>query len=318
MANDVSSDSELKTQSSSGARSRGRRVMELAEGDARTLVYRIRPRISLAGGSLLVLLTLFLPIGYSSCGPKTMGYELVRGKGEWPTFLGIFVSEPAGQAFYILLLAIAAFTAIFVLPSFKASAVSRKALLNRRLFLVTATVSLFLISDVFVILPPGEERYGSAAFALGLISILGPGFFWPKKVFAGWLGALVITIAVFFVADALGVQDGSWKSVPSYLFVAIYALAPIGLWWLGVAASKFDPAQWLKVRRGLVAYYLPAVLGNLWFFVIAWREGVWGFVPCVIGIHLMTIGYMRFATAAERSTGDESAVPEVAPPHQSR
>ena len=62
-------------------------LMERGEAEGRAFLTRIRPRVSLAGGGILVLLTLFLPVGYEACGPKRRGYELVQGKGEWPTYL---------------------------------------------------------------------------------------------------------------------------------------------------------------------------------------------------------------------------------------
>jgi hypothetical protein len=273
--------------------------MEGGERGVGALLSRIRPRVSLASGSILVLLTLFLPIGYEACGPERRGYELVQGSGEWPTFLGVLVSSQAGQDFYILVLALAAFTAILVLLSFVKPDLCRKPPLTHRLFTLTGTASLFLMSDVILILPFAEERYGWAAFGLGLISCLSPGLFWPRKIVGGWLSSLAIPISLFFIADSMRWWDGDGKTGLTYTFVGLYALVPLGVWWFGGSSRERNPSQWIRIRRGLSSFYLPAVVGNIWFFVVAWREGLWGFVPCYCGIHLMAIGYMRLAKEGE-------------------
>ena len=84
--------------------------------------------------------------------------------------------------------------------------------------------------------------------------------------------------------------------------VAIYAIVPVALWWAGVS-GRFGE-DWIRVRRGLVALYLPGAVGNLCFFVVAWREGVWGFVPFSLGLHLMSLGYWRL-----RDEGTSPLVP---------
>ena len=160
-------------------------------------------------------------------------------------------------------------------------------------------MSLFLISDVLLILPFADDRYGSAAFALGVISCLSPGLFWPKRIFLGWVCVLAIAIAVFFIVDSLVADASEAKAALAYAFTAIYAFVPLALWWrYGILPRRLDADRWIMIRRGLIGFYLPALVGNLWFFVIAWREGVWGFVPCWLGIHLMALGYMRLSRGA--------------------
>lgn len=75
------------------------RAIDTGQGIAHHLLTPLRPRVSLASGSVLVLVTLFLPIGYDSCGPKTKGYELLRGNGAWPSFIGILLPNYLGQVF---------------------------------------------------------------------------------------------------------------------------------------------------------------------------------------------------------------------------
>jgi hypothetical protein len=284
------------------------RIMDRGEHEARAFLSRLRPRVSLASGSIFVLLTLFLPIGYEACGPKRAGYELLQGKGEWPTFLGILVSKTAGRDFYILVLSLAAFTAILVLLSFLAPGLCPRPALTHPAFALTGTVSLFLLSDVLLILAFAEQDYGWAALVLVLASCLAPGLFWPKRMFWGWVSVLAILISVFLIADSMQWGSSAVKTALTISFVAIYVLVPLALWWrYRILSRRFDPARWIAIRRGLVAFYLPAVVGNLWFFVVAWNEGVWGFVPCYVGIHLITLGYMRLFTEAQLAATQVSA-----------
>ncbi len=56
-----------------------------------------RPRLSLSGGSMMVLLTLGMTIAYDACGPERTGYEfLVLGEGDWPSLMGL-LSDAAGR-----------------------------------------------------------------------------------------------------------------------------------------------------------------------------------------------------------------------------
>lgn len=81
---------------------------------------------------------------------------------------------------------------------------------------------------------------------------------------------------------------------------AVYALVPLGVWyWYGFSSRPDVRARWEVIQRGLIAFYIPAVLGNFWFLAIAVREGIWGFLPCYFGIHLIAIGYRRLAHEGE-------------------
>ena len=291
------------------ARRTARQVAERGERLASSLTSRIRPHVSLASGSILVLLTLFLPIGYNACGGPNKGYELIQGKGEWPSFLGVFVSSTAGRDFYVLVSILAVLTAIFVLLSGLRPGLSRRRTLPRRLFLLAGTVSLFLISDLLLALIPYGEPYSSLAVALGLVAFLSPGLFWPKKMFWGWLSAVAISISLAFIAEALNWTDrGVTKIGIASLFSAAYFLVPLGLWWrFNVSAGGVVRADWNAIRGGLVAFYSPAVVANLFYFNVARKEGVWGMVPCCFGIHLIALGYMRLAKEVEEQRAETAA-----------
>ena len=271
-------------------------MMQRGEAYTRRVVSPLRPRVSLAGGSLLVLLTLLLPIGYESCGPERKGYELVQGKGDWPTFMGIFLSDYYGSIFYGIALALASLSVLLVLMSlWKPSAFLSRSL-RERLSIISGVLSLFLISDIVTILPVGANEYGVACSALIVMSFLLPGIFWPRGIFWRWFGVLLVAGVILLCLSALNWIHGDTPAWFMVGIVAIYAIVPVVLWWAGVS-GRFGE-DWIRLRRGLVALYLPGAVGNLCFFVVAWREGIWGFVPFSIGLHLMTLGYWRLRDEA--------------------
>ena len=281
------------------------RLMDRGETILRRILAPLRPRVSLASGSVLVLLTLFLPIGYESCGPERKGYDLLQGEGDWPTFMGIFFSDYFGPAFYAIAIALAVLTVVLTVISLWKPLLFQSPPLRSRLLIVSGTLSLFLISDVLAILPAGADEYGAAAGALIVISCLLPGKFWPKGIFWRWFGVLLLAVLILLALTALNWVTGD---VPAWFMVgivAIYMLVPLALWWAGLA-GKLE-ATWKDVRRGLFAFYLPGMLGNLWFFVVAWREGVWGFVPFSVGLYLMALGYMALARAPLEAANNDIA-----------
>jgi len=290
------------------------RVMDRGENFTRRILAPLRPRVSLASGSVLVLLTLFLPIGYNTCGSPWKGYELVQGSGHWPTFLGIMLSDYFGPAFYGFVLLLAAWGAVFTAISCWRPGLTRHRSLNLALFAVCGTLSLFLITDAFLLLVTfAVDNFGTIAEAIASILIVAscvlPGKFWPKAFFWKWFGALVISGMIVAGCEALKLLHDDQTSWVISLIMAIYGLVPLALWLRGLAARIRSKPEWVKTRQGLVAFYLPAALGNLWFFYVAWREGIWGFVPCWFGLHLMSLGYLRLAKTVRPSPGSSTSVP---------
>src|ERR1700737_2716000 len=75
---------------------------------------RQAPRVSMLTGSVLVAMSLFLPIAYDGCGSKKTGAEFVGGEGTWMG-MPILASSSGATAFYSFALGFAVFTADFVL-----------------------------------------------------------------------------------------------------------------------------------------------------------------------------------------------------------
>lgn len=290
------------------ARSRIERAYERGSAWTQRLILQIRPRVSLASGSLLVLLTLFLPIGYEACGPPRTGYELMGGKGDWPTLMGI-ASSRAGRDFYILVILLASFTLLLVLASAVRPGVMRSALLIPRLAFLAGTISLFLVCDITLLLAAlSGDQAGPAALLPLAASCLAPGIFWSRKGFAAWISVIVITGSLLLIADRLGASIGEPLNWIVISMETLYALIPLALWYrYGFSSRPGVHARWESIRRGLVALYLPAVLGNLWFLGIVVTEGLWGFVSCYFGTHLMALGYWRLNRERLSSTGEQSS-----------
>jgi hypothetical protein len=281
--------------------------MDQGEIIARRVLSPLRPRVSLASGSVLVLLTLFLPIGYQSCGPETKGYELLQGKGDWPTFMGVFLSDFSGPVFYGFVLLLAAGTAVLTAISLWKPDLLWTHSIRRPLFIISGTLSLFLVSDVIALVPMAADTYGGIAAGLIVVSCLVPGKFWPARIFWRWIGLMAIAVLIFLGLSAMKWIQGD---VPAWFMLGIwviYGLGPLGMWWTHASGRRAFGAEWSDLRRGLAAFYFTAVLGNLWFFYVAWREGIWGFVPCWFGIHLMALGYMRLAKEAEHAQANPPA-----------
>ncbi len=278
--------------------------LEKGERWIRSPLLRIRPRMSLFSGSVLVLLTLFLPIAWES----NKGYEFVRvGEGSWLGLLGV-VDHEIGRGFYILSLASAAVTILVVLaldyPDFL-----RKQRLMVGLFVIAGSIFLLAVLDLF---------------------LLGMGFFvvdWFGHVNPAWDGLLIIFILLSCFSPALAWGRKGlivWialtsdiplsltlRSPPDLLAVLpwlIFALLPMPLWYrFRFSRHHQIRARWPRIRRGPIALYVPAVLVDCWFFVVAVSAGVWGLLPYW---HQSDLSRLH-ATCAQGRLGYGSSKPRV-------
>ncbi len=296
---------------------------------------RIRPPVSLLTGSVLVLLTLLLPVAYSSCGGGKTGYEFLRGEGEWLGLLVFVLGSGGARAFYAYNMGFAALTFVLVLFS-----CFRLRLWQRRpwivMLFVIASVNFFLvISDFFwtamsdaLDCLAGESGIrwvpmGVLTMALFFISSLLPAKFWPKRYSFAWLlavpgmfcfvwmsGLLIQLVAMFHPAtliDSLE-QQLFW---PLIVPVFVYVLGPPGLWvWFGFSRREAVRAQWARARLGLIAVYAPAALIGLGYLLSQFgrkEQRLWGLLPYFIGIHLITLGYLQLdrASAGEKRREDK-------------
>jgi len=296
------------------------RAWERAQGWARGLISQLRPRVSLASGSVLVLLTLFLPIAYEACGPQRKGHEFIRGEGVWPGLL-TFVSPWVERGFYILALALAACTLLLVLISLRRPGFLRKSALSPWLFAIAGAFSLFVITDFFWVfaglwLEPLLQRLEvrddvtaavlPALTFLVLVSCLRSRFLrtqrWIVALFAVACVLSLTVLADFFLS--LFTPYGFLREATSAGMVMapalLYSVVPLILWLrFGLFGRSELRAQWPGIRRRVVQMYTPLVVLDCLFFSEAVKMGIWGFLPFFVGLHLISLGYMQLAREAQ-------------------
>ena len=125
-------------------------------------ILREKPKWPLLSGSLLVLMTLYLGTSVGACGHAEPGYNIVKGRHEWPsadlTESGWVhaVLPPLTRSLYTLSLALAALALVlFLWPRFR-SALSRERRWTTLLLAVSGGLSLFVLGDfTFLALLPG-------------------------------------------------------------------------------------------------------------------------------------------------------------------
>jgi hypothetical protein len=305
-------------------RARTEAAWERGASWASCVVSRIRPRASLASGSVLVLLTLFLPITVDSCGKAAgPGYNLALGRPDtcWPGYLG-FIFESAGRAQYLGSLTLAALTVLVVLGLLLSIGLAGKRRLFAGLFVVAGTLSLFTLADYFILVLPTWDIFEGVLvgirplmsvtiYLLLIVAILAPGLFWPKRIFAVWLITFPVALLVLWIAERAAQLIGwelkvpeSWLALP----MGVYYLMPLFLWyWKGLLRRSEAAGQWPRVRLGLACLYTPAAAANCLLLIYASLERVWGLVPYVLGIHLISLGYMRLAKQMEPPPADVPA-----------
>ena len=292
----------------------------------RSLVKSIHPRTSLLTGGILILLTLFLPVAYQSCDPSRTGLEFVRGgSGSLP--MGILAGGLFSRQFYAVTLVLAAVAIVFVLLSALWPGLLRGRRSVKLLFGVTGTVSLILLSSaVITALTVCFLLIRQAAPAMTIVvpsaGIIGLGIALSSASLRSSKFVLVLLAAgciacVLLLTDfvvALSVTDGylpssvkAWQELPPLL----YWFVPSYLWFRhGLFSQPGEQGQWLKLRSGIVKFYLPCILAvPVLFWLCTGR--VWGFIPLTVGCHLLSLGYMQLANG---STEQPSLLHATAPP----
>ncbi len=292
-------------------------------GWALTLVSQIRPRLSLAAGSVLVLLTLFLPIAYEACGPPRKGHEFIRGKGIWPGLL-TFVLPGWERGFYILALALAACTLLLLLASIRRPALLRKHALITWLFALAGAFSFFVIVDFFWIfaadwleaplqrLEVREDMSVAVVAALTLLVLTAclrsrflRGQRWVVALFAITSALSLLILANFFLLlfTPRRLLRSEWSLWMMMAPAILYWLVPLVLWLrFSLVGGTERQAQWPGIRSRLIAMYLPVAAIDCLFFADVVKMGIWGFLPFFLGLLLMSLGYMQLAREAEGSS----------------
>jgi hypothetical protein len=303
------------------------KVWEKSELAVRSTLGRLRPRFSMLSGAVFVLVTLFLPIAYNSCGPDKTGAEFVSGaSGELPMMAGLS-SEGFGRGFYILALTFAAITLGLVILSWARPGGIRNRRWITALYAVAGALSLYLMGDAVCLALGGLVGYildsatasdaAMQAAGLGLIFIvlavsLRSKLLRSSKLIFSLLslGVLGCSLAVefYFLNLPAGFLPDSAVTGLYYFLATLYWFVPVYLWYrYRLRRTACEPARWHSIRSGILKMYLPALGSVPLLFCLAWDEGVWGFIPFSVGIYLMALGYMRLAQAPTAEAALESA-----------
>jgi serine/threonine protein kinase len=282
----------------------------------RAITGSIHPRFSLLSGGVLVLLTLFLPVAYQSCGPSRTGLAFVRGESGDLPIMGLLGGGRLSRGFYILTLMLAVVAVTIVLLSALQPAVLRSRRSITVLFGISGSISLILFSNAaYEALVYGAVLFTPKAFgAVTSVVIPGAGLLAAglalssrslrKSKVALVLLALggvscLLMLTDFVVSLSLpgGYLPKTAGSVITACLVDLYWLVPVCLWFqFSLFKKPGAEAEWLSVRSGIVKAYLPCVVGVPGFLWLAVAAGhVWGFIPYTLGIHLMSLGYMQLS-----------------------
>jgi hypothetical protein len=235
---------------------------------------RLRPRVSLSTGSVLILLTLVLPLALSegNCGPTDEpGYKLITG-ADGTFWYSSYLLGDRGLLHRRLV---------------KASVNE----LGRSLYALAASASLLTLLLVFV------ER------------IRGSRWLRDSRLLRA-MSALTGTIALFALADyaSLGLGALMFGVEPGLLWVCGW-LVPVILWLrFALSSEPSAKARWPRLRSRLVVFYLPLVLsyiGLMLLFVLS--LDMWGLPVYLVGVLLLASGYLRLAADQAVAEAEQTA-----------
>ncbi|MCZ6515325.1 MAG: hypothetical protein O6850_05630, partial [Acidobacteria bacterium] len=255
---------------------------------------------------------------YDACGPERTGYEfLVLGEGDWPSLMGIF-SVTGGRIFYAAGLILAALTLLLLAFSVVSKRVWQRKSLLRFFLILSGTLSLFFIADLLAlflwfwgeVISGGMKLDGDpfhlAAATLPLLLLLlvwlRKPLYWRRKELMARLMIIAGGTSLVLLAGELMERFSSfriWGREPAFLYLPLllYLAAPLLLWfYYGLSRREERHAEWPRIRSKLLFFYVPAVLSGGWMVVFATSGGLWGLPVFVVGLHLITVGYLRLAS----------------------
>lgn len=278
---------------------------------------RIRPRVSMLSGSVLVLLTLYIPVAFNACGANRTGLEFLRGEGIWPG-MGSLLQIGFERELYALGLALAAFSLLVVLVT-----AGHPALLHRSWiqwpFLTAGLVCLFAVSDFvwFNLSAQAGEFLNSRlglnvpeiemsvvdSVAILVMALLLRSKFLRSQRWLVWLFGVEIIVCLLAVAAYFVRQLGGYAFMSEDMALMMGASPAILFWivpmifWIlfGFSRSAERHRQWEGLRPRITWMFIVAGLlaGVLLMWPNAWS--VWGIGPYLGGLGLIFLGYAELA-----------------------
>lgn len=268
-------------------------------------LFRIRPRVSLLTGSVLVLLTLYLPTSADSCNHHHLGVKLASG-AEGTIWLGRLLNFlGGGRAFYLLCLALAALTLLLLLASVLGSNLTQSRGLSACFLVTSGSVALLSTTDLFALAAFNQIWLGPVNVPFDVLLYLLPvaclrAEFWTRKGAVRWVLILVAIAWGGFFADAAITRfyphwNSRLDSVIGYLAGFTFSLLPLGLWLrYPYLRGKPDPG-WRGVSGRLAVFYAVVLACDI---RLVTYEKLWGLVVFFLGAYLLFYGHWQLRQEA--------------------
>jgi hypothetical protein len=240
-------------------RSRAASAWKYVEDRVHLTWFRV-PHLVLFAGSVLVLLTLYLPtVTVSSWSTAQPGLEIVSGSSDaaWPSFTGFLDSDSRWGivwAFYLFYLAVAAFSVLFLAASVLRRDIIRKRSLLVGLLGISGLAALFSAADLFVLIA-----------MIKLIPVL------SDDGGIGW--KVLVPLLFLFPVACLRPEFRTKKGVITGVFIlagivsALFWLEDMAvLFLLGILpVACFRPEFWTKKGAAAWGFILAAIISAPWF-----------------------------------------------------
>lgn len=239
------------------------------------------PRIYLSAGSVLVLLTLLLPISMVSCNGLQIkygnGYELIRGKAFWPS---AFYLEHLGPA-------VSSEDEHPLIDEVTAARESGK-------LLYTVAIGLALLTSLLMFRGRKRLATGTATTLSRLLLVLS-------------LSALMFTVADAAFSLFYMLQNEAslyWVSVAYWLLGTVIVLCTTLL------RREADEQKWRELASATCILYVPVIICSLVEFAMAvhdsWKNGL-SILTYVLGVTCLCVGYDQVCHGdAARKPGAQS------------
>ena len=282
-------------------------IWKRGKGWGRSPRLHLPPRISLLTGSILVLLTLYLPTAIDSCGSPRLGHELASGDDQIQ-WLGIALSAVGkGRPFYLFCLAIAALTLLLSFASVMCRDLIQKRNLLTWLVALSGSAALVSTTDMFpasvAFLPYIKDLEWPGVEVVKFLFLLYPVAclrreFWTKKGATLWtltvIDALLALWLGAFLVDKFYPQFEFDGNIAALVFSTV-SLLPLGLWSRYVLLEGGPSRLWPDVGLRLAILYSATLAFDLVYII---RFKFWGLVAFFLGAYLVFYGYWQLRQKA--------------------
>ncbi|HXH48866.1 MAG TPA: hypothetical protein VNM47_05925 [Terriglobia bacterium] len=307
---------EIDPQISNSSRAFGRlrrqaaSVWQKSKGWGHSPRLRIPLRLPLLVGSVLVLLTLYLPtaMGFLFGPVPGMDFFSRAETASWAGFLLVF--SDGGRTFYLLSLALAAVTPLLLIATVFGWNLSSKHSLLTWLLAISGSVALLATTDSLPWAAIGQLYFWGLNESLGLLALNVLFCLLPiaclRSKFWTWKGAIfwgLISVSVvlgFFFANVLLGEFLPNFEIDEFFTVVLpptpFLLLPFGLWVRYELLGTTPSSHWPNVAHGLAIFYTLTVVFDI---VTAALFEFWGLIAFFLGAYLILYGYWQLRREAD-------------------